>query len=134
MNTNKILLSALAGGVAYFFLGWVVYGMLLGDVFMTPSESTKEPMVMWAMAVSCLFYGLLFAVIFGRWAGISTFKSGFMAGGVIGAIISLSMNLSMFSMSNSVTLEMVGIDFVVAGILAGITGGIVGWVLGYSKS
>ncbi len=134
MNTNKILLGGLAGGVAYFFLGWLVYGILLGSVFESPAAVAKDPMEMWAMALSCLLFGLLLALIFGRWANISTFMTGAQAGALIGALVAAWVDFSMFSMYNFVSLQQVLIDIVVAAVVAAITGGIVGLALGYKQT
>jgi hypothetical protein len=29
MNTNKFLIGGIIGGIAYFLIGWLVWGMLL---------------------------------------------------------------------------------------------------------
>ncbi|GJM36293.1 MAG: hypothetical protein DHS20C18_52940 [Saprospiraceae bacterium] len=134
MNTNKILLSALAGGVAYFFLGWLVYGILLQGMMEMPAAIAKEPMEMWAMAISCLVYGLLLAVIFGHWASISTLMTGAKAGAIIGALVAAYVDFSFFSMYNFITLQSVIVDIIAATALSAITGGVVGWVLGYKKA
>ncbi len=42
MKTNKILLAGLAGAVLNFFLGWLVYGMLLYDFITVPAEVQKK--------------------------------------------------------------------------------------------
>ncbi len=138
MNINKMLLGALAGGVAYFLLGWLVYGMLLANTF-APSEETlaviaKEEFGMVAMLVSCLAYGLLLAYVYARWANISTFATGAKAGAIIGALTSLWINMSMFAMYNFVTIENALIDLVVHAAVSALVGGVIGLVLGSGKS
>lgn len=140
MNT-KVLLAALAGGVAYFLLGWLLYGILLDPYFrsMTTPEGlavqrAPEEMVMWAIALSNLVYALMLAIIFNRWASISTFQGGAIAGGIIGFLMALSVDLSMYSMLNLWT-GMAGliVDPLVSGVMGALVGGIIGWVLGYGK-
>ncbi len=141
MSTNKILLSALAGGVVNFLLGGLIYGVLLTDFANsfpelsteTVAAITRTPMIMWAIALSCLLYALLLAIIFGRWANVSTFAGGAMGGVLIGFLIALSMNLSMYSMWKVVNLTGALADSLIAAVMAAITGGVVGWVLGYKK-
>lgn len=134
MTVNRLLLATLAGGIAYFLLGFLVYAVLLENVFALPPETEqviqKQPMAMWAMVMSCLVWAFLLAMIYARWAGISTFKTGAMAGAVIGLLVSLSVNLSMFSMYNFVTIPALVADCLANGVITGITGGVVGWVLG----
>ncbi|MFN0216019.1 MAG: hypothetical protein ACKVT2_17300 [Saprospiraceae bacterium] len=140
MNT-KVLLAAVAGGVASFLLGWLVFGMLLEPYYRTmmtetgmAAQRSETDFIMWAMALSNLVYGLLLAVIFSRWANISTFKAGAIAGAVISFLIVLSFDLSMYSMF---TLWTGGagliIDPLVNGACGAIIGGVVGWVLGYGN-
>jgi hypothetical protein len=130
MNTNKILVSALMGGVAYFLLGWLVYGILLASIF-TPAEAIqKNPMEVWAMIVGSLAYGVLIAIIYGRWANISTFVTGAKAGAVLGALSAVWIDFSMFAMYNFTDLQTSLIDVVVHAAISAITGGIIGWWLG----
>ncbi|MBI5917725.1 MAG: hypothetical protein HY842_20330 [Bacteroidetes bacterium] len=141
MSTNKILLGALAGGVASFFLGWLIYGILLADFANaypelkpeTVTDLTRTPMVWWAMVVSCLVYGLLLAIIFGRWAGISTFAAGAKAGGILALLVALSYDLGMYSMMKTINLNGVLVDPLVNLVMGAIIGGVVGWVLGYGN-
>ena len=101
MNTNKILLGAVAGGITYFLLGWLVYGTLLKDFTQsypelkpeTVTDIMRNPMVMWAMALGCLVYGLFLAIVMGRWASISTFAAGAKAGAIIGLLWAFASDL-----------------------------------------
>ena len=135
MNT-KVLLAGLAGGIVYFLLGWLVWGILLANV-MTPPECIArgdESMIMWAMALSCIIWGLLVAIICSRWAGVSTFAGGANVGAILGAFTSLSWGFSMYSMTTSYTLQDVGIDTVANLVVTAIVGGVVGLVLGRGKA
>lgn len=136
MNT-KVLLAALAGGIAYFFIGWLVWGILLMDTLESLSNPVsgcaREMPIMWAIAASNLITGLLYAVVFDRWAGISTFKGGFMGGLLLGGLLAMSWDLSMFAFQTSWTLPGVALDLAANIIVSGIVGGIVGAVLGYKK-
>ncbi len=137
MNINKMLLGALAGGVAYFLLGWLVYGILLSSVFAIAEETrtviAKEQFGMTAMFISCLAYGLLLAYIYERWANISTFVTGAKAGAVIGALATIWVNMSMFAMYNFVTLQNSVIDLFVHAAVSALVGGVVAYVLGKGK-
>jgi hypothetical protein len=141
MNT-KVLLAALAGAIVSFLLGWLVFGMLLkstydgmmteaGTAIMRPEAEMMN--YMWAMILSNLVYGLLLALIFDRWASISTFRSGAIAGGVISFLVVLSFDLGMYSMMNAWNGGAgLIIDPLVNGVVGAVVGGVVGWVLGYA--
>jgi hypothetical protein len=99
----------------------------------TVTDITRTPMVIWAMALGCLVYGLFLALIFGRWASISTFAAGAKAGAIVGLLWALASDLMMYSMFKTITLNAVFIDPLIAAVLSAITGGVVGWVLGYGR-
>ncbi len=134
---NKILIGGLIGGIAAFLLGWVIYGMALqGLMEANTTEAAKstmraeEDMVWWAMILGNLALGFLFALIYGRWANISTFKTGAIAGAVIGLLWGLSFDLMMYSMSTLYTLTGVAIDVIAFAVMCALVGGIVAWWLG----
>ncbi len=134
---NKILIGGLIGGVAAFLLGWVIYGMALHGVLeANATEAAKsvqrgdENMIMWAMILGNLALGYLLAIIYGRWANISTFQSGAMAGAVLGLLWALSFDMIMYAMSTMMTMTGMIIDIVAFAVLCALTGGIVAWWLG----
>ncbi len=90
--------------------------------------------IMWAMVLSNLAFSLMLAVVYNRWANISTFQGGAIAGGVISFLITLSFDLgqySMFKMWNDFTGPI--IDSLANGVFGAVIGGIIGWVLGYGE-
>jgi hypothetical protein len=137
----KVLLAALAGGVAAFLLGWLVFGILLDPWYrsiMTPEAlaamRTPEEMQMWGIVLSNLVYGLLLALIFNRWANISTFRSGAIAGAVICFLVALSFDLSFVAFMKMWTNNLVLlVDPIANAVLGAIIGGVIGWVLGYGR-
>lgn len=141
--STKVLLATLAGGVVSFLLGWLVFGILLKSTYdgmltetgITAMRSEADMMnYMWAMVLSNLVYGLLLAVIFSRWASISTFQGGAIAGGVIAFLVVLSFDLSMYAMMNTWRGGAgLLIDPLVNGVVGAVVGGVVGWVLGYGQ-
>jgi hypothetical protein len=59
MNTNKILVAGLVGGVFAFFFGWLVFGILFPDLMKIPIDGFMKPetdMVIWAMVISNLLW------------------------------------------------------------------------------
>jgi hypothetical protein len=82
--------------------------------------------------LGCLFYAFAFALIYNRWANISTFISGAKAGFLIGLLWTLSMNFFMYSSGTSLDsnfLLLVAIDAVSATIM----GGVIGLVIAKTK-
>ena len=137
MDTNKILVSGLVGGVVYFLLGFLLYGMLFADFFAknmgSASGVEKDPINFPALIIGNLVMGLLLAVIFGRWAGIKTMSTGAVAGAVIGLLFALGDGLTMFGTTNIYTATALVADIVIVTIMMAATGAAVGMMLGRGK-
>lgn len=139
MNT-KVLLAALAGAVVSFLTGWVIWGMALKGFFeANTSEAGKavmrsdESMIMWAIFVGCLAWALLLALVFSRWAGISTFKSGAIGGAWVGFLMALGMDMFIYAGMDLWNLTAGFVDAILNGVQGAIVGGVIGWVLGYGN-
>lgn len=136
MKTSKLLMAGLAGGVAYFILGFLLYGMLMMPYFekqTTNNVSRGEDMVWWALIVGNLFLGFLLAYIFGRWANIKTFMGGLVGGLVVGVLFAAAIDLTMYGTSDMMTLPGTFVDIIVNTVMIAISGGVVGLVLGMGK-
>jgi hypothetical protein len=98
----KTLRGTIFGGIAYFILGWVVYGMLLGPFYEANTDVTlnrpEAEMILWAMFVSTLLVAL-FLTLFLKYAGANNWMDGIKTGGVFGILMGLSMSLSFYSMT-----------------------------------
>lgn len=127
MKTKNFLISGISGGIVYYLLGWLFYGILLKDFFPQPEESTQ---MMIFILFGCLTYGLFIAYIFTKWAQISTASSGAKAGATIGFWLGLFFNFFNMAMMPEATYEMAAIDLGVTILSSAITGAIIGAVIG----
>jgi hypothetical protein len=128
MNTKSFLMSGIAGTFVCFLLGWLFYGILFPDVY---PQNDEECMLF--IFLGCLFYAFTFALIFNRWAQISTFSSGIKAGFLLGLLWSLSMSFFMYASKESIDsnfLILIAIDAVSAAIM----GGVIALVIGKTKA
>lgn len=130
MNTTKVLLATVVGGIVYFLLGWLTYGILFADTFTPPPTVARTEMVLWPMIVSCLVWALLITYVCAKWAGVKTATGGAMVGGIIGLLTSAAADLGMYSMYNFMTLPGSLGDIVLNAVLTAITGAVIGLVLG----
>ena len=140
MSNSKILLAGLVGAIVAFLLGFIVYGNLLAEFFVENSGSASGVMrgddeMQWIpMILGHLTWGLLFAVIFGRWANITTFATGAKAGALLGFLIGASFDLIQLGSTHIPNLTGVIVDIIVMSIISAIVGGVVGWFLGRDKT
>lgn len=134
MNT-KMLVAGLLGGVGFFLLGWLLYGILLLDTMASYSNSacmrSDDDMSIPLLLVGNLIQGFLIAYIYSQWASISTFATGLQRGALIGFLLSMALNCIWYATSTVMT-EFTGviIDVAVSTVIWGLVGGIVGWWLG----
>ena len=134
---NRVLLAALAGGVTSFLLGWLIWGILLMDVLREVNPQIegmeKDPPNLVLIFVSGLVWALLYAIIYDRWANISTFKTGLIAGAWISGLLALSLDLMFMATTNMVSMNGALIDVVANIVVGALIGGVIGWVLGYGN-
>ena len=141
MDTKKFLTGTLVGGIAYFFLGYLIYGMAL-EGFMASHAGTAtgvaksmDEMVWWALIVGNLSWAAMFSYIFLKWANIKSFGGGASAGAIIGLLMALGFDMVMFATSN--VMDMTGMlgDVAAATVMNALAGGAIGAALGMgSKS
>ncbi len=134
MGNNKIIISGLVGGVVAFFVGYLIWGIALAqfavDYAGTATGVGKEAPDFWAIILGSLASGFLISTIFGRWANISTWKTGATAGALIGFLVGAHVNFIEYGSSNIVTLPLVFADIVGYVVMFVIVGAVVGVMLG----
>jgi hypothetical protein len=133
MNFKKLLMGGIAGGVAFFLLGWLIYGILLMD-FMNNHPGTvgninkAEPDFMY-LALGNLLMGFLFAYIFVK-ANVNSLANGLVTGGIIGALMSAGFNCVMYATTNITSKTAMAADVAGMTIMCAIGGAIIGMVMG----
>ena len=137
MNTKKIVVGSLAGGLAYFLLGWVVYGILMKDYCATNlnQEVIRKPeeMILWAIGVSNIAFAMLLALIF-SWSNTSSILNATKMAAIIGLLVSISIDLSFYAMTTMYqSRSIIIVDVIVNTILTAIVGAIVYWSMCLGK-
>ena len=101
----KILKGTVIGGVAFFFLGWLVWGILLADVMTNLMDtSLNRPdteMVWWAIILSNLVFAQLLTLIL-KWSGANGALDGLKIGALVGLLYALTVDLGMYSMTTMI--------------------------------
>lgn len=98
----RILRGTLFGGIAYFLIGWLVWGILLMD-FMSAGMNqcaarSSGEMVWWAIILSNFAGALLLTLLLDR-SKAEKLANGLATGALFGFLFSLTVDLSSFSMT-----------------------------------
>ncbi len=134
MDTKKFVLGTLAGGIAYFMLGFIIYAMLMEDFFAAHinegiTKSDAE-MKFYPMVAGNLAHAALLAFVFLKWANIKSFGEGIMGGAIIGFLMSAGFDLISYDTSKVMSMLGTLVDIAVYTIMTALVGGVVGAVLG----
>ena len=134
---TKLLAATIAGGIAFFILGFLIFGLVLGPNVMLPNVNPDAAKILnetpvWAPLIfSNLAIALLLAYIFETLAGIRSFAGGLKAGAIILFVLDLYIQLSFLAfMKMHTSLTPVIADLIGTTVMGAIAGGVIGAVLG----
>lgn len=135
---QKTILGGIAGGVAFFFLGWIIYGMLMKDYMAANTNSCasrpEAEFVWWALIVSNLVWGFIIALIF-SWRNISSVAEGVKTAAIFGLLIGICYDMMFYSMSTMFSnMTMVIVDVIVGTIMSAIGGAVIAAVMTRNKA
>lgn len=132
----RILAATVVGGIAFFFIGWLIYGVLLAQYMKDSTISypglMKEPMPdMVPLILANLVIAGLFAFVFEYWATIRTFVGGMKGGAIMMFLIALYIDLNYMAFMNIMKgFTPLIVDVLAATVIGAIVGGLIGLVLG----
>ncbi|HLK27168.1 MAG TPA: hypothetical protein VKT28_01200 [Puia sp.] len=138
MNTNKFILAGIAGGIVFFFVGYLAYGVILANFSMSHAGPVKgvarDPaqMLFLYLIIGNLLYGFLFAYIFSK-ASIITVSKGAMVGAIIGFLISASFGFIQYSTTWLMGRTVVVVDAIAFAVISAIAGAVIAWIAGMGK-
>lgn len=134
MNTQKILIAGVVGGIFSFLLGWLVFGILLKDMDPGGYASVMRPeadFIYWSMILSNILWAVLLSYIFVQWANINTLQGGAMGGAVISLLAIACFDFSMYAMTTLYSIKSAAMDIIIQTIFGAIVGGFIGLWLGW---
>lgn len=137
MINKKVLIGSVVGGIAYFLLGWVIYGILMKDYCAANFDQTgmrpEAEMVLWAMGLANIAFAMLMSLIF-SWSNISNLLSGAKIGGIVGFLTAVSIDFSFYAMTTMYkTWSGLFVDIIVYTIMSAIVGAVIVWAMSLGK-
>ena len=134
---NRVLVGGLIGGIVFFLLGYLIYGMALASLW---EENTLEGVsrsmeeMQWAFLIlGNLFFGFLLAYVLDK-ANTLSFSSGATVGAVVALLVGLAVNFTMYGTSHTHTLTAHFADIIALTIMGAIVGSVIGWWYGRGRT
>ena len=136
MDSKKFVIGTLVGGICFFLLGYLFYGVVMNGFLMKHSVAPAGSMrgmsdiLWWSLILGNLAGGALLTWIFLKLGNVRSFGSGFSTGASVGFFMALSVDLIRYA--TEVTSDLTGTftDVGIVTVMYGIVGGIIGVVLG----
>lgn len=130
----RVIAASVAGGVVFFVLGFLIYGLALAEYMKASTVQypgmMKDPPNFIALGLANLLWGALLAVIFERWAKIRTFAEGAFAGAVIMFLTAAAIDMQFKAFMVLIIGYMpVIVDVIVVTVMGAVGGGVVALVL-----
>ena len=126
---KKILIAGIAGGILFFLLGWLIYGMLLMD-YMNHHAGLKgnvnrsdADLQMTQILAGSVLQGILLAFVLVR-SNVKTVAEGVITGAVVGLLVSSSVDLSMYGTTYVFSKHSIVADVIAATVITAIVGGV----------
>jgi uncharacterized membrane protein len=137
MNTKKFIISSLVGGITYFFLGYLIYAILLQGFFAGHTVEgvmkTDEQMKMYPLIMGNMAHGALLSFIFLKWTSIKSFGEGMTWGAVIGFFMAAGFDLMLYDTARMMSIIGTLGDIAVYTVMSAIVGGVIALVIGKLK-
>ncbi len=139
MDSKKLLIGTLVGGIAQFLLGYLFYGLLLMNFFTQHSHSpagadkAMSDIIWWALILGNFASGALLTYVILKAGNVSSVGNAAGIAATVGLLIALGTDLVRYATENSFDLTALCADVVVITIMTAIAGGLIGIVLGIGK-
>ncbi|MES3019517.1 MAG: hypothetical protein V4721_17145 [Bacteroidota bacterium] len=132
MNT-KTLISGIVAGIVAFFVGYLIYGVLMADYFMSAMPSypglMKDPGDIWAIGVGNLIWGILIAWLLNS-AGVVSAARGASYAAIAFFLYTLGSGFIMFGQMNMYSIQGLFVEALCTAIMVAVAGAVAGWMLG----
>ncbi len=132
MNGQKFLVATVAGGIALFVLGFILWGLLFMSFFQAhaTADVMKEVPTFWALILGQLSFAALLTVIIGKWAGTTGVVPGMKTAALVGLLMALGIDFTLFATAEMMDLTATLVDPLLVTVQSGGAGAVIGGLLG----
>lgn len=118
---KKFLFGALAGGIVYFLLGFLFYGVLFKNIY----PSSEEDHMLFVF-LGCMTFGFMLSYLLNK-MGVNDCKLGASRGAIFGFMLGLYSNFFMYS-GMAINYTNLVLDVIIMTVMGAITGALIGFV------
>jgi hypothetical protein len=131
--SKKAWLAGLAGGVAAYLTGWLIYGVVLMKLLKAHTTVYpglfKEEMNLVTIAIGCFVWSFTIAWVYSNFSGKKSILGGVITGAILGLLIETGMALSYLGNWNLYDTTYLIADWLAMGVYSAVVGAVVGWIL-----
>mgnify|MGYP006357159511 FL=1 len=136
MDIKKWVIGGITGGVLFFLLGWLIYGMLLTSFMESHMGAAgnimrTEPDFLY-LAIGNLAMGFAVAYVLLK-ANVSSMAGGFVTAGIFGLLIGVGFDCMMYATSTVISKTAMAADVAASTVMTAIVGAVVAMVIKKKK-
>lgn len=134
----RFIVSSVAGGIVFFILGFLIYGMALFNFMQANTVQyeglIKDPPNFIALAIANIVWGAMIAFVTDYWAGASTWAGGAKVGAILMffAVLALDVQfvafMNMYKGATVVIVDVIGVT-----VMGAVAGAVIGFIIGKMK-
>jgi glycerol uptake facilitator-like aquaporin len=132
MNVKRLAIGSIVGAIILYVLGILFWEYLFADFFQANGGGavgvTRPEMIMWALIVGTLLYGVLLTLTL-EWRGSKSVVGGLITGAIVGALLWGTGDFTHYAINTMNNLAATIADTALEGVRGGVTGAIVAFVL-----
>ncbi len=133
MNTKQGLIGALAGGVALYVTGYLIFDLTFRGFYAANGGSAtgvdRAPQIIWAMAVANLAYATLITFVIANRSGATSIGGGARTGAIVGFLLWMTVDFVLYASTNVANLNRTMVDPLLEIVHGGIGGAVIAMVL-----
>jgi len=137
MDTKRLVIGTLAGGIMMYLVGYLIWGMVFADFFAANGGSAtgvaRESNIVWAVVLGTLSLGALVTLAVGSQSGDATIMNGFKVGAIVGFLVWFGVDFIHYGVRNLSNLTATIVDPLLEIVRTGIGGAVIALVLGKLK-
>lgn len=137
MTLKKFLIGGFAGGLVYFFLGWVTYALFMNDFIdknhVTGAGIYRVPAFFSYTVVGKLLFGYFMTYVFIR-ANINSVIAGVVMGAIVGMLMTAATDVTLYGTTLLFSIKLMIADIINFTFISAVAGGAIVMVAGMNDT